>query len=648
MKDGIQRSSIKNIIFKSMIHGAILALLLMTVLVYLTQSALSRQNLHNTAAMRLADAQEQLQASEGNIAALTAELNEGYLAKTRAFARMISLNPACLEDQAMLNEIKTQLNVDELHVTDADGVIRWSTRLDYLGFDFKTSEQASPFMQCIEDPSYELAQEPQINGAEKVLFQYIGVARYDEPGIVQIGMAPVRLADALKGNQPDVILGDIVVGGSGTMFAVNKSDLTLAAFMDANYIGKPAEEVGLTRELLQGDGKDCKTVRVNGESYLACVAEADQYYLGTLIPSVEATSYTAILTGIIVVMTLFIIFVLAFFVLRSIHKHIICAMQEMENSLALIAAGDTSKRVDVRNCRELDALSNNFNGMLDSIEQHMAESKQLNQSMQQLLQEIFQVSQSINTYSNEMKGVSDQISNGSATQVSTVDDLNAAFQTIRKDVEDNAQTAEKASAYSQSVGQQLKEGVAKMTGIKKAMDNITDYSHQIEKIVKTIEDIALQTNILALNAAVEAARAGTYGKGFAVVADEVRSLANKSAEAASTTTQLIAETLGAVQNGNVAAKAAVDELGSMVGSIEHSIELIADISEAFMKQAHSITGVTSGITQINEVAQSNSAVSHNAQQTAERLDTEAARLIALIHSRSQAHNQTHNQAHSQA
>jgi len=626
--------SIQNIIFKSIIHGAILAILLMTVLVYFTQSALSRQNLHNTAAMRLADAQEYLQESAGNIATLTAELNEDYLTKTRAFSRMISLNPDCLEDQQMLNDIKTQLNVDELHVTDEEGIIRWSTRLDYIGFDFKTSEQTIPFMQCIEDPFYELAQEPQLNGAASVLFQYIGVARYDEPGIVQIGMEPVRLADALKDNQPDIILGGITVGSNGTMFAVNKADLTLAAFMDASYIGKPAVEVGLTEDLLHRGANDIQNGKVNGESYLVCVAETNEYYLGTLIPSVEATSYTAVLTSIIVMMTLLIIVVLAVFVLRSIHKHIICAMEEMENSLALIAAGDTSKRVDVRNCREFGALSDDFNGMLDSIEQHMAESKQLNQSMQQLLQDVFQVSQSINSYSNEMKGVSDQISTGSATQVSTVDDLNAAFRTIQKDVEDNAQTAAKVSEYSQSVGQQLKEGVSKMAGIKKAMDKITDYSHQIEKIVKTIEDIALQTNILALNAAVEAARAGTYGKGFAVVADEVRSLANKSAEAASTTTQLIAETLGAVQNGNVAAKAAVDELATMVGSIEHSIELIADISEAFMKQAHSITGVTSGMTQITEVAQSNSSVSRNAQQTAERLDTEAARLIELIHSQS--------------
>lgn len=615
-----------------MTHGAILALLLMTVLVYLTQSVLSRQSLHSTAAIRLADAQEHLKENEANIATLTEELNQDYLARTRAFSRMISLNPAFLEDQQMLNEIKTQLNVDELHVTDAEGIIRWSTELDYIGFDFKTSEQAAPFMQCIEDPSYELAQSPQLNGASNVLFQYIGVARYDEPGVVQIGMAPVRLENALKDNQPDVILGGITVGSNGTMFAVNKSDLTLAAFMDASAIGKPAQEVGITEDLLHMDAKDIKNVHIQGESYLACVTETSEYYLGTLIPSVEATSYTAILTSIIVVMTLLIILVLAVFVLRSIHKHIICAMEEMENSLALIAAGDTSKRVNVRNCREFGTLSDDFNGMLDSIEQHMAESKQLNQSMKQLLQEIFQVSQSINTYSNEMKGVSDQISNGSATQVSTVDDLNAAFQTIQKDVQSNTQTAEKVSEYSQSVGQQLKDGVAKMTGIEKAMDKITDYSHQIEKIVKTIEDIALQTNILALNAAVEAARAGTYGKGFAVVADEVRSLANKSAEAASNTTQLISETLEAVQHGNVAAKAAVDELVTMVGSIEHSINLIAEISEAFMKQAHSITSVTSGMTQITEVAQSNSAVSHNAQQTAEMLDTEAARLIALIHS----------------
>ncbi|MGN0670463.1 MAG: methyl-accepting chemotaxis protein [Oscillospiraceae bacterium] len=169
-----------------------------------------------------------------------------------------------------------------------------------------------------------------------------------------------------------------------------------------------------------------------------------------------------------------------------------------------------------------------------------------------------------------------------------------------------------------------------MNSVKDAMGKITDCSQEIEKIVKTIDDIAFQTNILALNASIEAARAGVAGKGFAVVADEVRNLATKSSEAAQSTNELIAQTLEAVENGNVTAQAAAEELQNMMGDIEKNIELIDAISAASAKQADSVDAAKNGMDDISEIAQRNSAVSATANDTADRLDTAAADLIALV------------------
>lgn len=628
------KTGIKKIITNSILLGAAIALAIMAALAFVSEWTISQAGITSTAVIRIEDAKERLSESEQQITALTEQLNEEYLVKTRAFTEMISLNPAILDDRNKLNEICRTLSVDELHVTDAQGVIRWSTIPEYLGFDFKGSDQTKPFMKCIDDPSYELAQEPQPNGTLGILFQYIGVGRKDKPGVVQIGMEPVRLSNALKDSQPDVILKDIAVGKNGTIFAVNKSDNTLAAFMDEEYIGKPAEEVGIKDSTLNLKEGKSAYVKVNGKLYFASFSQTDEYYIGALTPVMDVMGETIIMTGIILLMTLVIITILTVFVIKAINKNVIKSLGDMETTLEQISGGNSEVRMNVRTCREFDVLSDGFNGMLDSINAQIEETDRINASMESLLSDVASTSQSINAYSAEMKSVSERISDGSDSQAATVDQLNEAFLSISDDVRDNAKAAEEASSFAKAAGEQLKVGVDKMNSVNEAMGKITDYSREIEQIVKTIDDIAFQTNILALNAAIEAARAGQAGKGFAVVADEVRNLANKSAEAANSTTALISETLAAVENGNVIAQSAAEELGNMMDGINKSVALIAGISEASAKQAKSVSDAAGGMGNISEIAQSNSEISYNAKETAEKLDAEAERLISLVQSQS--------------
>ncbi len=269
--------SIKKILLRSIILGGIMALVIMGVMSYIFQLSFSKYTLRMTAEVRIEDAKQKLADSVSEIEELTASLSEEYLGKTRMFSKMISLDPGILDDKAELESIRQQLGVDELHVTDEKGVILWSTVDVYVGFDFSGSDQTKPFMKILTDSSFELAQEPTPNGAAGILFQYIGVSRYDKPGIVQIGMEPVRLSNALRDSQPDAVLGDITVGQNGTMFAVNKSDLTLAAYKNAEKIGTPAADVGISDKLLKmGEGK-IKSASVDGGRYDVCVSETDNY-----------------------------------------------------------------------------------------------------------------------------------------------------------------------------------------------------------------------------------------------------------------------------------------------------------------------------------------------------------------------------------
>ncbi len=403
------------------------------------------------------------------------------------------------------------------------------------------------------------------------------------------------------------------------------------------------------------------TVKANVSQLVTILDEVAEITEGQVTDNQNSLHRSINVTEGVSVVILLVILIMNGLLAGVVIKRVLVPIRDITESSRELAEGKLDFQIDVKSQDELGELAGSLNTSVKNLKLYITDitevlngiaegdlgkessityigdfvqiqtaistiSGQLNQTLSQIHASANQV----DSGANQVAVGAQSLAQGATEQASEVDNLLHMVERITEQINNNAETAASTNREAEVVGGSITVCNEQMQEMAEAMDQINACSSEISKIIKTIEDIAFQTNILALNAAVEAARAGSAGKGFAVVADEVRNLAAKSADAAKDTTALIEKTLRVVENGSILTGRTQESLNSVVAGAENVTSDIRKISDASQEQELAINTIRDGISQISTVVQSNSATSEESAAASEELASQAQLLKRLI------------------
>ena len=498
----------------------------------------------------------------------------------------------------------------------------------------------------------------------------------NDGNLVVTVMAPI-----LRGNTLQAVVGvdisiselsnklsDMTIGQSGYVVLFDSTNHCVY-HPQSEYIMMGLDEIGYSQELTSAvsSGQTVENISVQRggmDLYVTTtfLEGSDYMVLGAFSPE-EFQAYLDQVTGLMVsyigaciVILLVIVTVLGFRMVRGI--------KELTSAAGKIAKGQLDVEIQTQSTDEVGLLADDIRaivarlkeyilyideitGALDQIGrgnfqfdlkyEYVGEFAKIKTSLMQVrttisetLRSVVTAAQQVDNGANQLSAGAQNLAQGSTEQASSIEELAASINEITHHIHDNTIATEESNRDTQMVVEDLKSGSEKMETMLHAMDEISENSMEVGKIIKSIEDIAFQTNILALNAAIEAARAGKAGKGFAVVADEVRNLAAKTTQASQSTSNLIVKALDAVENGKFVA----DDTEQTFHHIYHNIQQIAQRSESIAKSAEHqdtvIRQTSIGVDQISNVVQANTATAEEAAATSEELSAQANMLKELV------------------
>ena len=499
------------------------------------------------------------------------------------------------------------------------------------------------------------------------IFSSISIKLSDRNGTT-IGVAVVDIAlDTLLSLCNEAAISGTTAKGflldSGNRILAHENKAFMPSVQSGEGVYKNYNSIGIQEKEVISDGRGTEPRLIKGidydgvEKYICTVVlPGSGWTFGFAVPvsdfndQLNTTSSLLMYAVIILVAVIGIFFASQFLLIKPLKP-----ISSIVDTASMLAAGKTPNPLNIVTDDEMGVLAEDFNQFIASTQEQvsvlskMADGdltsevtpksqddilshaiNRMSGNTRELISDINNSAVQISTGAKQVADGASSLAQGSTEQAASIQELSASISQIAERTKENAYTAEKTAKLSATIKGNAEKGSRQMDDMITAVGEINEASKNISKIIKTIDDIAFQTNILALNAAVEAARAGQHGKGFAVVAEEVRNLASKSAEAAKDTGNMIQNSMDKAELGSRMAEETATSLGEIVTGINETSQLIAEIAKASEEQSDSISQINIGIDQVAMVVQQNSATAEESAAASSEMSDQSNILEQLI------------------